>query len=217
MIRRVILLVGSCVMLAAVSGFGSDLWGRNAEADLRPHPKYAKIDAPEHIARNTVEGEAIPVCTNDYPNAVAAWNEGLRNKAPQPYIAPGASVFEVTASCGTAPSTGRIDHIEVVALPVGDNNLFCPTFNGCSVWPVRSGAPLYTYQGPALIIINETLRPKMYDMLKDAVIPGVLHPDYLAILRTMTHEIGHTLGFGHYPAPFDDSIMSESHPWTRRS
>ena len=190
--RRAILRLGLCAVLAAVSWFGSGPWERIVEADIRP--TSANLDRSGHIARNIIEGQAIAVCTEDLPNAVRAavtiWNDGLRGRA---YIASTSSVFKTSASCQETPADNDIDYIEVVSRSPGDDDFFCrDSDQACFLWPTRSGPPYFTYTGRAVVIINELYLPKTHDRPID----GNHVPGYQPLVRTTTHELGHAPGFG---------------------
>ena len=163
-----------------------------------PPRARADIDSPGartsrgFIARNVILGEAIVVCTDDYPNATAGaldlWNTGLRGRG---FVA--GEVFRGD-DCDTPPMhVDRVSYVSVEAHRPGDRGYYCrESYNGCFLIPPRAAGSLHTYAGHLVVIMNEARR----DPGDDGA--GASDAGFRRNQRTIAHELGHVLGLADY-------------------
>ena len=156
-----------------------------------------RITGPRHIARNVIVGNAIAVCTPDYPNAVAqavsGWNADLKNHTPS-LLATDKHAFATPATCIGNPRATDIEYVKVESRRPDDNDFYCRNVAAaCFLRPPRTRTVHQTYTGKLLVIMNERLRPSNHDTIND-----LRDLNYKRIVRTIAHELGHVLGLGDY-------------------
>ena len=174
----------------------------------------ADVDTPGaktsrgHIARNTVSGNAINVCGDDYPAstraAVEVLNKGLRDQGFVNF-----DVFAFAEGCATpdpdTPDYVGIDYVQIIeGDPTNKRSRFVCNRqnppNGCIyVGKSRqSGPPWYSYMLDLTVSMNEKKRDSAYDRLGSGDDSKTNQ-----IRRTLTHELAHALGLRDEYTPMD--------------
>ena len=143
--------------LVLVAAFGASVAG--CLLALTPPTPMANADinnathlSLHHIARNLVLGEAIDICSPDYPNAtvwaMALWNDALHGEG---YMAPSTNAFRTGCPSPTGAFGNRIAFVSVEAKLPSDPEFFCP---------ISSNACLLV---PLVLANHSTLTPDIYE------------------------------------------------------
>ena len=154
----------------------------------------------DHIARNIIIGTTIRVCSRGYDNATAAAVNIINSslyKAKKGTYYTNAPVYEFRpwSECqhpaNTAEPKDRILDVIVVDTASSDKTNWCSSGAPACVKRMhiqQSSAPYYSYTGQMRIsIMSDRMYPTSVDVESDP-----LHP---ALIRTVTHELLHPLGF----------------------
>ncbi len=176
-------------------------------------------DGPGWITRNLIDGNPIPVCSDDYPTAtqtaIGRWNTALGIKAlslSESCITEAremgaweqsAGIISVTVSrgnmIGTTEAGDTIYDGKLEATKDGEAKLVtCTSYGGCAGAEERGHN--YTeeiedwrsYHGRAEVVMNPSTYPT--------------DGDYANLLHILTHELGHILGLADYFCGFTGHI-----------
>ena len=155
-----------------------------------------------YYADTIVQGTAIEICTDAYPNALAdaveLWNDGLHQHEPQ-LLADEVDVFAGIGPCSEAgpvkygiEATGLVRLVALSAL--GDLRFFCLHDNvrACTLFTSYSSHD-YQYGGEPHVIVNTDRLPVAIDALDDRS-----DRRYRSLVRTVAQSLGYLLGLhGH--------------------
>ena len=191
------LLISSSVGIRAdtdVTTITYDLSGTSITEDVN-FPRFT----PPHIARNFIVGDSIPVCGDDYPLATQDAIDTLNGqfasiKVPENDIGVEWEVFTFATTCPSTSNDSGYAYVSIEGFAPSDPRFRCSStaFACVTRTPNTHGGPLSTYNGVHRIFVNADARDPDDDM---AATDNV---EYMAIRRTIAHELGHLLGLADY-------------------